>query len=135
MGTLKRRLHLIEKAAREHLAFIELEDGSHHYFDPEQTAIELFSYLTDCLHAQYEGRKRKDPPEIIYAVAKAKDREAAFLQLRPGGRAGLFPLEVDALIERGAIVHRSLVAGRELDEPLNELSTDTGAEAEELDPD
>ena len=135
MGNLKSRLRLIEKAAHGHLASIELEDGSHHYFDPEQTAIELFSYLSDCLHAQYEGRKRKDPPAIIYAVAKARDRGAAFLQLRPGGRVGLFPLEVDALVQRGEIVHRSLVAGHELDEPLNELEADAGAEAEESDPD
>jgi len=135
MGDLKRRLRLIEKAAREQLAFIELEDGSRHYFDREQTAIELFSYLMDCLRAQYAGRKMTDPPAIIYAVAKARDREAAFLQLRPGGRVGLFPLELDALVQRGEIVHRSLVAGHELDEPLNELATDTGAEAEEPDPD
>ena len=133
MGNLKSRLRQIEKAAHGHLGCIELEDGSRHSYDPEQAAIELFGYLIDCLHAQYEGRKRKDPPEIIYVVAKARDREAAFLQLRPGGRVGHFPLEVNALIERSAIVHRSLVAGHELDEPLNELEADAGAEAEESD--
>jgi hypothetical protein len=131
MGNLKSRLRLIEKAAHGHLASIELEDGSRHYFDPEQTAIELFGYLSDCLHAQYAGRKRKDPPEIIYAVAKAKDREAAFLQLRPGGRVGLFPFAVDELIQQGEIVHRSLVAGYELDEPLTEPETYAGPRAEE----
>ena len=134
MGNLKKGLDRIEKAAREHLAFIELEDGSRHYFEPEQTAIELFGYLIDCLHAQYEGRKRKDPPEIIHAVAEAKNRQAAFLQLRPGGRAALFPLEVDALIQRGAIVHRSLVAGCELGDPLDKPETDACTEAEESDP-
>ena len=126
MGNLKRRLRRIEEAARGHLAYIELKDGSRHYFDREQTAIELYMYLSDCLHAQYANRKRKDLPQIIHAVAKAKDREAAFLQLRPGGHVGLFPLEVDALIKRGEIVHRSLVVGYELDEPLNEPETDAG---------
>jgi hypothetical protein len=135
MGNLKRRLRRIEKAARGHLTCIELKDGSRHYFDPEQTAIELFLYTMDCLRAQGTGRKRKDPPEIIRAIVKAKDREAAFLQLRPGGRVGLFPLEVDALVQRGEIVHRSLVAGRELDEPLDEPETHAGAEVEESDPD
>ena len=135
MGNLKSRLRQIEKAAHGHLGCIELEDGSRHFYDPEQTAIELFGYLLECGRAQYAGRRKKDPPEIIYAVAKAKDREAAFLQLRPGGRVGLFPLEVGALIERGEIVHRSLVAGDELDEPLNEPETHAGAEVEESYPD
>jgi len=134
MGNLKSRLRQIEKAAHGHLGCIELEDGSRHYYDPEQAAIEFFGYLIDCLHAQYEGRKRKDPPEIIYAVAEAKNRQAAFLQLRPGGRAALFPLEVDALIQRGAIVHRSLVAGCELGDPLDKPETDACTEAEESDP-
>jgi len=133
MGNLKRRLDRIEKAARGHLTYIELKDGSRHYFDREQTAIELFGYLIDCLHAQYEGCKRKDPPEIIYAVAKARDREVASLQVFSRRRAGLFPLDVDALIERGEIVHRSLVAGRDLDEPLNEPETQADDEMEESD--
>jgi len=133
VGDLKRRLRRIEKAAREHLAYIELEDGSRHYFDPQQTFKELFGYLAECLRAQYAGRKRKDPPEIIHAEAKAKDREAAFLQLFPRGRAAFFPLDVDALIERGEIVHRSLVAGRELNEPLNEPETHADDEVEESD--
>ena len=135
MGNLKSRLRLIEKEARGHFPCIELEDGSRFFYDPEQTAIELFGYLSDCLRAQYVGRKRKDPPQIIYAVARAKDREAAFLQLRSEGRVGLFPLEVDALIQRGEIVHRSLVAGRELDEPFNEPETDACTEAGETDSD
>jgi hypothetical protein len=110
MRNLKRRLRRIEKAAREHVACIELEDGSRYNYDAEQTAIELFLYLSDCLRAQYAGRKRAAPPEVIHAVAKAKNREAALRQLYSGGRVGHLPLEVDALIERGEFVHRSLVA-------------------------
>jgi hypothetical protein len=42
--------------------------------------------------------------------------------LYPSGSFGIFPYEAEALIERGELVPRSLVAGRELGEPLPDLS-------------
>jgi hypothetical protein len=39
-----------------------------------------------------------------------------------GGSVGIFPYEVEALLQRGELVPRSLVAGRELGEPLGDLS-------------
>ncbi|MDP8899617.1 MAG: hypothetical protein M3N33_00395 [Actinomycetota bacterium] len=34
----------------------------------------------------------------------------------------LFPFDAEALVQRGGLVHRSLVAGRELDEPAEDRS-------------
>jgi hypothetical protein len=54
-------------------------------------------------------------------VARAKDRRAAFREME-GTAAGLFPYDEEALVERGEIVPRSLVVGKELGEPLPDLS-------------
>ena len=43
-------------------------------------------------------------------------------QLYPNGSFGIFPYEVEALVERGELLPRSMVAGRELGEPLEDLS-------------
>jgi len=40
----------------------------------------------------------------------------------PNGSFCIFPYEVEALVERGELVPWSLVAGRELGEPLPDLS-------------
>jgi hypothetical protein len=97
-----------------------LEDGSRYYHDPQ--SLELIEHIFDCLHAQGEGVPFPEPPEVVRAIARARDREAALHQVVGGGDL-LFPYEVEALIEGGEIMPRSLVAGHELGEgPLPDLS-------------
>jgi hypothetical protein len=118
---LKGKLRRLERAARGNLASFFLEDGTRHYFDPESG--ECFLHSMDCLHAQGEGETTfPEPPETVKAIARARDRAAALHQLYPGGSFGVFPYDVEALLERRELVPRSMVAGRELGEILEDLS-------------
>ena len=117
---LRSNLRRLERGAREDLASFVFEDGSRYYFDP--ASGECFLHSMDCLRAQGDCEPFPEPPETLKAIARARDRSAALNQLYPSGSFGVFPYEVEALIERGELVPRSLVAGRELGEPLEDLS-------------
>jgi hypothetical protein len=113
------KMRHLENAARDNLASFELVDGSCFYY--ELASPELFLHICDGL-TNHDKPKRPKPPEMVEALARAKDRRAAFSQIGEGGDMGLFPYEVEALVERGEIVARSLVVGYELGEPLPDLS-------------
>jgi hypothetical protein len=106
MEVSRRWLKRIERDARGALGSFELEDGTRHHYDP--MGAELYLHMCDCLRAQGEGVPFPEPPETIKAIARARNRRAAFEQVRGGAMWELFPYEVDALIERGEIVPRSL---------------------------
>jgi hypothetical protein len=118
---LKGWLKRLERGSRGDLVSFVLEDGSRHYYDP--ASAEIFLHSMDCLRAQGEGKTSfPEPPETVKAVTRARDRRAALKQLYPKGAFGVFPYEEEALLERGELVPRSLVAGRELGEPIEDLS-------------
>ena len=116
----KDRLRRLQKALQGTLDFFELADGSRHYFDVEQTVRDNFRYLTACLRADYRGAPRPDPPAVLRAVSNARDRGEALSRVL-GGYNHL-PLDREALISRGELVPHSLVAGRDVDEPVEGLS-------------
>jgi hypothetical protein len=117
---LRDSLRRLKRELRGNLDSFVLEDGSRFYYDPMGT--ELVLHIFDCLHAQADGEPFPEPPEVVKAIARAKHREAALHQVAGGGDL-LFPYEVEALIEHGRIVPRSLVHGRELgDGPIPDLS-------------
>jgi hypothetical protein len=120
MGRIRGWLKRLERDARKDLASFVLEDGSRHYYDPESG--DCFLHSMDCLRAQGDGEPFPEPPETVKAIARAKDRRTALNQLYPNGSFGVFPYEPEALVERGELVPRSLVAGRMLGEPLPYLS-------------
>ena len=109
--TLRRQLERLEQGLRGSLESFVLEDGSHHYYDP--TSGELFLFSVECVRIQGTGKPWPETPETIKALAKARDRRAAFEQVPTGG---LFTFDKDALIERGELVRRSLIHGRTLDD-------------------
>ena len=116
----KDKLRRLERAARGQLESFELEDGSRFYYDPEQG--EVFLHSMECLHAQGEGATTfPEPPPVVKAIARAKDRRAAFERVYSGDFSVL-PYDRDALIERGELVPVSMVVGRELGEALPDLS-------------
>jgi hypothetical protein len=118
---LRDQLRNLKRDMRSSLDSFVLEGGARFYYDP--MGAELFLHSCDCLHAQAEGKPFPEPPAVVKAIARAKNREAAFHQVRGGATLDLFPYETVALIERGEIVPRSLVHGRELgDGPLPDLS-------------
>jgi len=115
---VRSRLRRLARAARGHLASFELEDGSRFYWDRQSG--ELFLHLCDCLRHHHEP-ERPEPPEVVKALARAMDRRAAFAEVF-GPYRDMLPYDEQALVERGEIVPISLVVGRELGEPLPDLS-------------
>jgi hypothetical protein len=119
--TLRNWIKRLERSAREDLENFVLEDGSRFYYDP--TSAECFLHSMDCLRAQGEGETTfPEPPETVKAIARARDKGAALNQLYPDASFSVFPYEVEALLECGELVPRSMVVGRELGEVLEDLS-------------
>ena len=112
---MRGRLRRLEAAVRGTLDHIELADGSRYWYDPAETAKELFLYSCDCARA---GRvaDRTEPPEILRAVAGARDRRAALERVAPDSPLSFFAFERGPLVERGELVPRSFVAGRDADD-------------------
>jgi hypothetical protein len=76
----------------------------------------------ECLRAQGEGKTTfPEPPPVVKAIARAKDREVALAKVFNGGFV-VMPYDTEALIERGEFVPVSMVVGRELGEPLEDPS-------------
>jgi hypothetical protein len=117
---LRGKLRRLERGAREDLASFILEDGSRSYYNPESG--ECFLHGCGCIRAGSEGEPFPEPPETIKALTRSRDRGAALNQLYSGGSFGVFPYEVEPLVQRGELVPRSKVAGRELGEVLEDLS-------------
>jgi hypothetical protein len=115
---LRGKLRRLERGARGNLESFVLEDGSRYYFNP--TSAECFLHACACVRAQHKGEPFPEPPQTIKALTRARNRAAALDTACGGGGAslGLFPYEREALLERGELVPRSLVASRELGESL-----------------
>ncbi len=118
---LRDRLRRLEKLARGKLDSFVLRAGTRHFFDRQEAYSQAFLFFSDSMRADHSGEPRPDPPPILEAIADARDRGAA-LSLALGGFSHLLPVDEGALVERGEFVHRSLVVGRELGEPLEDLS-------------
>lgn len=117
--TLRRQLKRLEAGLRGSLRSFVLEDGSRHYYDP--TSGERFLHAMGCLRAQHDGRPFPEPPETVKAIAKARDRAAAVAMVYEG-QDDIRPYDKRAIVERGELVPRSMVAGCELGEPIEDLS-------------
>ncbi len=121
MATLG-RLRRLQKAMQGNMDCIELA-ASLLGVEPEAATVrELFGYFADSLRAVHREEPRPEPPEILKAVANATDRESAFRQAYSQAPMPWCPLDITALVERGELVPRSLVAGRPVDEPIRDLA-------------
>jgi hypothetical protein len=110
---LRDELRRVRASLRGELESFDLEGGAKRWYDPYAVGAELFLHGCACLRAG-APENRPEPPEILLALAKARDRRAAFAAVAPN--PALFPYEREAFVERGELVHRSLVAGRDADE-------------------
>ncbi len=119
---MRNKLRRLERAARESLSSFELEDDSRYWYIPEQAGLEILLYSLECLELQGEGVPYPEPPAVVYAIANAKDRVGALTELMGSLTLGYLPFEAEPFIERGEMVPRSLVAGRELGEPIEDFS-------------
>ena len=121
----RRRLRRLEKALRGKLGSFELQEGGRYWYDSCSAHIELFGHAMNSLTADYKGEPRPDPPEILRALARAKDRKAALEGLYPTGGSMLFSVyDKEVLVERAELIPRSFVTGGEVGECLEDLSED-----------
>ena len=117
---LRSKLRALERYARDQVDSFELADDSRHYYDP--VSPERFLHTMDCLRAQGDGGTTfPEPPETVRAITRARDRAAALEQVYGSGSFVIFPYDTEALVERGELVPRSMVVGRELGERLPDL--------------
>ncbi len=112
---LRDKLRRLERLARGKLDSFELRDGQRYYFDPQEAFSHAFLFFSDSMRADHSGEPRPDPPEVLRAVAGARDREEA-LSRALGGFGGLLPIDREALLSRGELVPRSLLAGVEYED-------------------
>jgi hypothetical protein len=118
---LRAKVRTLERIARGQVESFELADGSLHYYDP--VSPERFLHTMNCLRAQGNGETTfPEPPETVRAITRAKDRAAALEQVYGSGSFVIFPYDTEALMERGELVPRPMVVGRELGEWLPDLS-------------
>jgi len=111
---LRDKLRKLEETMRGNMGSFELADGRRHYFDPQEQFKAMFLYFADSMKADHRRSLRPEPPDILRAVAGARDRGEA-LDLVMGGYSHL-PIDREALVGRGKFVPRSLVAGRSYEE-------------------
>ena len=107
---LRDRLRRLEKQMQGRLSSLELADGTRYYFDPRETGRTTFLYFADSMTADYKREPRPSPPDILQAVANAKDRSDALTRVM--GDYSHLPIDREALVQRGEFAPRSLVAGR-----------------------
>ena len=118
---LRAKVARLEKSVRGQLDYFELADDRRYYYEPMEAFKATFLFWCDSLKAVGHGNgPRPEPPEVLKAVAGAKDRGEALRRVMGGGSH--LPLDREALVERGEFVPRSLVAGRDADEPVEDPS-------------
>ena len=122
---LRDKMRRLELATRHKLRNLEQCDGSRHFYDP--TSPERFLHSLNCLRAHGECEPFRPPLEDVRAIAMAKDRAGALAQVYGNdGSFTVFPYDEEALVRRGEIVPRSVVAGRKLGEPLENSPSRSG---------
>ncbi|MBA3473391.1 MAG: hypothetical protein H0T57_09250 [Rubrobacter sp.] len=123
MGKLS-KLRRLERVMRGNLDYIELADGSRYFYEPEQVWSALFLHHSDCMRADHRSEPRPDPPEILTAVAKARDRRSAVERLyaQEASPAPLTAYDLEALVERGELVPRSFLADHSYEESVEHFA-------------
>jgi hypothetical protein len=102
---LKTLLKRLEHKLRGDYESFVLEDGTTHYFNPK--GGELYLHAASCIRAAYEGKPYSEPPATLLALCRARDRFSAVEKVATGG---MFPYDREALVERGELVPRFMVA-------------------------
>jgi hypothetical protein len=110
MGKLS-KLRRLERVMRGQLSYFELADGSRYFYEPEKAWTELFLHGSKCLEADHRSAQRPEPPAILEAVARAKDRRGAVERILAQDPAPLTAYDLEPLVERGELVPRSFLAG------------------------
>ena len=108
---LRRTVKRLEKIVGGNRESFELHDGTRFFFDPDEVLPQMFAYFAASARAVHRGEERPYAPPIIYAIARARDRESAYLRVFPQSPAGssMNFFDQDALLARGEVVPRPIV--------------------------
>ncbi|HEY6711880.1 MAG TPA: hypothetical protein VI055_06380 [Rubrobacter sp.] len=94
-----RRLKQLQRSAKGRVGSFTLEDGRGYYYRPDRAAEALFVHGGAVRRARYLGDPLPEPPEILLAIAHARDRRTVVREL-----LGEFsPYDRDRLIEGGVL--------------------------------
>ena len=107
---LRAKVGRLEHAMRDTMDSFELADGTRYFFAPREVFWSTFKFFTDSMRADGKGEPRPEPPELLKAVAGARDRREALARVMRG--SSFLPVEREALVERGEFVPRPLAAPR-----------------------
>jgi hypothetical protein len=119
---LKEKIGRLKRAMEGRVDYIELDDGSRCFYEPGEVWSQLFKHGSDCLTADYRSEPRPEPPEILEAVAKAKDRRSAGERLYGPNSYPFMGYDLESLVERGEFVPRSFLAGHSYEESLEHFA-------------
>jgi hypothetical protein len=119
---LKEKIGRLKRAMEGRVDYIELVDGSRYFYEPEQIWGQVFGHGGDCLRADYKSEQRPEPPEILQALARARDRRSAVERLYAAGSHPFIAYDMEALVERGALIPRSLLANHSYEESLEHFA-------------
>ena len=113
---LREKIARLQKAMESRVDYIELADGSRYFYEPGEVWSELFLHGSNCLEADYQSEPRPEPPEILKAIAKAKDRRRTGERLYGPNSYPFMGYDLESLVERGEFVPRSFLAGHTFEE-------------------
>lgn len=119
---LKEKLARLQKTMEGHLDYIELADGSRYLYEPGEVGRMLFMHGSNCLTADYRSEPRPDPPEILQAIARARDRRVAVEKLYARGTYPFMAYDLNVLVERGEFVPASFLAGHSYEESVEHFA-------------
>lgn len=119
---VKEKIGRLKRAMEGRVDYIELVDGSRYFYEPEQIWGQVFGHGSDCLTADYKSEPRPEPPEILQAVARARDRRSAVERLYAPGSTPFTAYDLEDLVERGEFTPRSFLAGHTYEESLEHFA-------------
>jgi len=108
---LKRAVQKLEEAVQGNKKSFELADGTRYYYDPVEIFSTTFQYFMNVLRADHARLPRPEAPEIVQAMARAKNRRRVFRQVMQGFSFMAYEVmayEEEALVERGELIPKRL---------------------------
>ena len=118
MGRLRGWLRRLERESRGETISISQEDGITFIIGRMEAHIQCFTFLYESMQADCDAAPRPSPPPVLMAIANAKDRSRALEKVLDG--YSNLPVDPEALIEEGAFVPVSLVAGYTYEEVMEQ---------------
>jgi hypothetical protein len=96
---------------------IQLVDGSVYKYRADEAPVAIFRHGCACADADYRREARPEPPEVLKALSRARDRSSALTNFYPDWRTsvpmGLAGYDLFALVKSGRLEPRPFAPGFE----------------------